>query len=66
MACRLDARGASFGRSQRASWGVEALRGYLEGRCERTGPKIAASELACLDLVTCNGFQVAESPKRLL
>ena len=66
---RLDARGLVLAEVNEQAGGREALRGYLEGVASERGPKIVAPELACLDLVTCHGFQVArvpESPKRLL
>jgi hypothetical protein len=39
MACRLDARGVELVLAEvnEQAGGLEALRGYLEGRCERTG-----------------------------
>jgi hypothetical protein len=37
ITCRLDARGLVLVKVNEQARGLKALRGYLEGRCKRTG-----------------------------
>lgn len=72
MTCRLDSAqgsGLVLAEVNEQAGGFEVLIRYREGVASERGPKIDASELVCLDLVTWHSFQVArvpESPKRLL